>query len=66
MALLGITGKRSSWFWEGLIPQFRRMPGKGSWSGWVGEQGDGGWDRKFSEGKPGKRITFENANKENM
>jgi hypothetical protein len=23
------------------------------------EQGDGGWDREFSEGKPGKGITFE-------
>jgi hypothetical protein len=35
------------------------MPGQGSGSGWVGEQGDGGWDRGVSEGKPGKGITFE-------
>jgi hypothetical protein len=30
------------------------MPGPGSRSGWVGEQREG-----LSEGKPGKRITFE-------
>jgi hypothetical protein len=35
------------------------MSGQGSRSGWVGEQGEGGWDRGFSEGKPGKGITFE-------
>jgi hypothetical protein len=35
------------------------MPEPGSRSGWVGEQGQGGRDRKFSEGKPGKGITFE-------
>jgi hypothetical protein len=29
------------------------------WSGWVGEQGEGGRDRGFSEGKIGKEITFE-------
>jgi hypothetical protein len=28
-------------------------------SGWVGEQGEIVWDRSFSEGNPGKRITFE-------
>jgi hypothetical protein len=31
------------------------MPG----SGWVGEQGKGGWNRGVLEGKPGKGITFE-------
>jgi hypothetical protein len=35
------------------------MPGQGSRSGWVSEQGVRGWDRGFSEGKPGKRISFE-------
>jgi hypothetical protein len=35
------------------------MPDPGSWSGWVGEQGEWGGDRRFSEGKPGKGITFE-------
>ena len=43
---------------EGSMPQYRGIPGPGSRSGWVGEQGAGG-DRGFSEGKLGKRITFE-------
>jgi hypothetical protein len=33
------------------------MPGPGSGSGW--EQEEEGGDREFSEGKPGKGITFE-------
>ena len=41
------------------MPQCRGMPGQGSRNGWVGEQGEGGWDRGFSEGKAGKGITFE-------
>jgi hypothetical protein len=41
------------------MPQYRGIPGPGSASGWVGEQGEGGWNRGFSEGKPGKEITFE-------
>jgi hypothetical protein len=41
------------------MSQYRGMLGPGSRSGWVGEQGDGGGDRGFSEGKPGKGITFE-------
>jgi hypothetical protein len=41
------------------MPQYRRRPGPGSKSGWVGKQGEGGMDRGFSEGKPGKGITFE-------
>jgi hypothetical protein len=36
------------------MPQYRGMPGPGSRSGWVGEQGDKG----FLEGKLGKGITF--------
>jgi hypothetical protein len=28
-------------------------------SGWVGEQGEWGGDRGFSEGKPEKGMTFE-------
>jgi hypothetical protein len=35
------------------------MPRSGSRSGWVGEQGEWGKDRGFSEGKLGKGITFE-------
>jgi hypothetical protein len=41
------------------MPQYRGMPGSGSGSGWVGEQGQGRVDRGFSEGKLGKGITFE-------
>jgi hypothetical protein len=41
------------------MPQNRGMPGAGSRSGWVGEQGEGGEDRRFSERKLGKGITFE-------
>jgi hypothetical protein len=35
------------------------MPGPGSSSGWVGDQGEAGGDRGFLEVKPGKEITFE-------
>jgi hypothetical protein len=35
------------------------MPGPGSRSGWVGEQGEGGGDRGFLKGKLEKEITFE-------
>jgi hypothetical protein len=41
------------------MPQYWVMPKPGNGSGWVGEQGEGGEDRGFSEGKLGKRITFE-------
>jgi hypothetical protein len=39
--------------------QYRGMPGSGSRSGWVGDQGEGEGNRGFSEGKLGKGITFE-------
>ena len=32
---------------------------RGMGCGWFGEQGEGGGDRVFSEGKLGKGITFE-------
>jgi hypothetical protein len=35
------------------------MPGIGSWSGWVGEQGKRGGDTGFSEAKLEKGIIFE-------
>jgi hypothetical protein len=35
------------------------MPGPGSRSGQIGEQGQGVENRGFSEGKLGKRITFD-------
>jgi hypothetical protein len=41
------------------MPQYRGIPGPGSRSGWVGEQGKGGGDREFLERKLGKGITFE-------
>ena len=41
------------------MPQFREMPGPESENEGVGEQGEGGGDRGFSEGKLGKGITFE-------
>jgi hypothetical protein len=41
------------------MPQYRRMLGSGSRSGWVGEQGEGQRDRRFSEGKLGKGKIFE-------
>ena len=41
------------------MPQCRGIPGPGSGSGWVGEQGEWGGDKGFSDGKPGKGTTFE-------
>jgi hypothetical protein len=41
------------------MPQYRGLPGPGSGSEWVGEQGEVVKDRGFSEGTLGKRITFE-------
>jgi hypothetical protein len=56
---LVISERRGPWSCEGYIPQYRGMPGPGSRSGWVGEQGERGRDRGFSERKLGKGITFE-------
>jgi hypothetical protein len=50
---------RVPWSCEGSMPQYRGMPGPGSGSGWVGEQGEGSGERGFSEGKLGKGVTFE-------
>jgi hypothetical protein len=41
------------------MTQNRRLLGPGSRTLWVGEQGEVDGDRRFSEGKPGKGITFE-------
>jgi hypothetical protein len=41
------------------ILQYKGMPGPGSRSGWIGEQGEVGGDRRVSERKLGKEITFE-------
>jgi hypothetical protein len=40
------------------MPQYRGMPESESGSGLVGEQGEWGGDRGFSEGKLGKEIKF--------
>ena len=59
MALSGINRRRGPWSCESSIPQCKGMLGSGSKSGWFGEQAEGGGIRGFSEGKPGKRISFE-------
>jgi hypothetical protein len=41
------------------MAQCRGIPGQGRRSGCIDKQGDREWDRGFSEGKPGKGITFE-------
>ena len=41
------------------MPQCRGMPGQGSGSQWVCEQGKGGWNKGFPKAKSEKRITFE-------
>ena len=53
-----INERRGPWSLEGMILQYRGIPGQRGRSGWVGEQGEGGWDRGFLEGKPGMRITY--------
>jgi hypothetical protein len=60
----GLVGHQWEWnrgprFCEGCKPQCKGMPWPGSRSGWVGEQEKGIEVRGFSEGKPGKGITFE-------
>jgi hypothetical protein len=59
MAYSVINGTRGPWFCEGSMPQYRGMSWPGSMSGWVGDQGEQGGDRGFSEGKEGKEITFD-------
>jgi hypothetical protein len=59
MAFSVINRRRGPWSCESSMPQYRGMPGLGSRSGWVGKQEELGRHRGFSEGKPGKGITFE-------
>jgi hypothetical protein len=46
MALWDINERRGSWPCEGSMPHCREMPGQGSGSEWVSEQGEGAWDRE--------------------
>jgi hypothetical protein len=59
MALLVINERGGPWSCEASMHQYRGMPGPGSRSGQVDEKGEEGGDSGFSEGKPGKGITFE-------
>jgi hypothetical protein len=59
MAYLVINERRGPWSFEDSMPRYRGLPGPGSRSRWVGEQGQGEGDRGFSERKLGKGITFE-------
>jgi hypothetical protein len=40
MALSDISGRRAHWSCEGSMTQYMGVPGQGSRSGWVGEQGE--------------------------
>ena len=55
----GATNPQSKFLTHILGHRIWVMPGPGSRSVWVGEQGEKGGDREFSEGEPGKGITFE-------
>jgi hypothetical protein len=46
---------------KAFCPKCGGMPGPGSWSMGVGNQGEEGQDtgRELLEGKPGKKIAFE-------
>jgi hypothetical protein len=54
--------------YEGCILQCEGMPGPGSGSGWVGEQGEGGGERErvFFRGETRKGDNIGNVNKENI
>jgi hypothetical protein len=51
-----MKGRRGPWSSEDSMPQYSGMTGAGNRSQWVGEHGNGGKDRGFSEGKLGKGI----------
>jgi hypothetical protein len=51
---LYINERRGPWSCEGSIFQCRGIPGQGSRSEWVGEQGERGWDRGFQRGNEGR------------
>ena len=47
VAYVAEDGRRGPWSCEDHMPQYRGMPGPGSRSGWVGEQGRGRVERSF-------------------
>ena len=49
--LSDINGRRGTWSGEASMLQCRGMPGPGTRSRWVGEQGEGGWGKGSLEGK---------------
>jgi hypothetical protein len=55
--LVDINGRSGPWSCEGSL-QCSRMPGQGSRSRWVSEQGKDVWDRVLSVRKQGKGITL--------
>jgi hypothetical protein len=59
MDLWDINERRGPWSCEGSMSMCIGMPGQGSRTGWVSEQGEGEMERRFSEGRGGKGITFE-------
>jgi hypothetical protein len=59
MTLLDINAMKEPWSCEDSIPQCRGMPGQGSRSERIVDQGEEGWYRGLVEGKTGKSKTFE-------
>lgn len=51
MALSDINGRQVPWSCEGLMLQYRGMPGSGRRSWWVNEQGEGVWIGDLGEGR---------------
>jgi hypothetical protein len=48
------------------MPQCREMPGQGSGNGWVGKQGEEGWNGGGVGGETRKGNNIWNVNKENI
>ena len=56
--LRDINERRGPWSYEGSMSQCRGMPGQGSKSGWVSEQGERGEDRSIFRGEMRKGDTI--------
>jgi hypothetical protein len=57
--LVGHQLEERPWSFEGSMLQYRGIPEPGIGVGGLGNRGRGGGDRRFSEGKLGRGITFE-------